>query len=122
MPKDFEDPPKEPARKRAERKWRNYDLRKRVVAARQKPELVDTNNEPEIADTVTNDGRRDGSIRRFESKFKKDIRAMMEGHKQCVRTFYCASLQHQRRRLLLEKLRRLEAAQLEREISNVQQS
>jgi hypothetical protein len=119
MLKEF-DPPKERARNKAERKWCNNDVRKRVVEARRKPNLVDPNKEPEIAETVTNDGRRDGPIRRFENRFKKEIRTMMEGHAKQNLTFYLASrnaLMERRRYLLLkEKLRRLMVAQRETDL------
>jgi hypothetical protein len=105
----------ETARRRAERKWKNNAVRTKYIEARQKPKLVETDTEPEIADTITNDGRKDGSIKRLETKFAKKIRAMLEGHVDRNLRFYVAYLAQQKRRLLLEKLRRLEAAQQQSE-------
>jgi hypothetical protein len=121
---------KEPARKKAERRWRNHALVKKYKAGKLpfvavvNPDDVDyekqkvhlpKGHEPKIAETVTNDGRRDGSLRRFESRFIKEIRTMLEGHNQRNLMLYAASLQHQKYLLLKEKLRRLEAAQHEEE-------
>jgi hypothetical protein len=104
-------PPKEPARIKAERKWTNADVRKRLKEEKQKPKLVDPNKPPEIAEVVTNEGRRDGPRNRFESKFKRDIRAMMEGHAEQRLKHYVAAIEHRRYVLLKEKLRRLKLAQ-----------
>ena len=83
------DPPKEPLRIKAERKWKNNALRKRLIEEKQKPKLVDPNKEPEIAETIINEGRVDGSVKRFENQFLKDIRAMMEGHAERNRQILC---------------------------------
>ena len=74
------DPPKEPLRTKAERKWRNNQMVKRLKEEKQKPKPVDPDKEPEPADLIINDGRVDGPIKRFETQFLKDIRAMIEGH------------------------------------------
>jgi hypothetical protein len=105
------EPPKEKARYRAERKWKNAEARRQIKEAQQKPKLVDPNAKPEIAETITNYGRVDGPVKRFESKLKRDIRAMMEGYSRNILEQYAASLQHRRYKLLKEKLRRLKAAQ-----------
>ena len=76
---------------------------------RAKPRLVDPNKPPEVAEVIANDGRRDGPRRRFESKFIKDIRAMMEGHAAQRLKHYLAAIEHRRYLLLKEKLRRLKA-------------
>ena len=110
------DPPKEPARVKAERRWTNSDVRKRLKAERAKPKQVDPNKPPEIAETITNVGRRDGPRNRFESKFLRDIRAMMEGHVINNLTIYAALIERRRRKLLAEKLRRLKLAQQESEL------
>jgi hypothetical protein len=107
------DPPKEPVRVKAERKWKNNALRKHIIEERQKPKLVDPNKEPEPADTITNDGRRDGPVKRLERKFLKDIRAMTEGHARRNIEIYAAMIERRRYILLKEKLRRLKIAQRE---------
>ena len=84
-------------------------MRKRFIEARQRrPKLV-ADEEPEIAETTTNDGRVDGPIKRVETKFARDIRAMMQSHVDKNLAFYVASLEYRRYRLLKEKLRRLKA-------------
>jgi hypothetical protein len=107
------EPPNEPLRTKAERKWRNNDLRRRIIEERQKPKAKDPSKEPEIAETIINEGRVDGPIKRFESRFKKEIRTMLEGHAKRNLELYYAALQHRRVILLREKLKRLRAAQQE---------
>jgi hypothetical protein len=107
------EPPKEPARLKAGRMWRNHVVTKRMIEARQKPKLVDPNKKPEISETIVNDGKRDGSVNRFERKLKKDIRAMLEGYSKRTLEQYAAWLQHRRYILLKEKLRRLKLKQAE---------
>ena len=114
MPKDFGEAPSEPAKKRAERRWRNYDVEKRFKEEKEKPSLNlgPTPKTPEIGETVTNkkpDGR--GSVLRAQTKFAKDIRIMMEGHSKRNLILHALSIRAQRKRLLMEKLRRLEARQ-----------
>ena len=106
-------PPNEPLRAKAERKWRNNQIRRRIHEERQKPKLVDRNKEPEPADLIVNEGRVDGPIKRFESQFLKDIREMMEGHAERNMRLYAASIERRRYLLLKEKLRRLKLAQHE---------
>jgi hypothetical protein len=116
MLKDFEDRPPEPARKKAERRWRNHDVEKRFKEEKAKPKT--TRREPkdlEIGETISNkkpDGR--GSLIRARTKFAKDIRMMMEGHAKRNLALYVISIRAQRNRLLREKLRRLEAREAQR--------
>jgi hypothetical protein len=107
------EPPKEPAKIRAARKWKSAELRRRVKQAQLTPKKADQKSEPEIAETITNDGRRDGPLRRSETRFKKDIREMIEGHTAQNLSNYMAALEYRRYRLLKEKLRRLKLAQQE---------
>jgi hypothetical protein len=102
---------KERARLRAERKWKNSEVRKRVKQRQEKPKLVDPDAKPEVAEVITNEGRRDGRVNRFENKFKRDIRLMMEGQAKLNLQIYATQLQHRHRVLLKEKLRRLKLAQ-----------
>ena len=106
-------PPNEPLRAKAERRWRNNALRKRLKEEKQRPKLVDLDKEPEPADLIISDGRVDGPIKRFETQFLKDIRAMMEGHAERNMKLYAASIERRRYLLLREKLRRLKLAQHE---------
>jgi hypothetical protein len=116
MLKHLDDSRKEPAKKRAERKWRNHDVEKRfkeekkkVLAAPKEPK------ELEPADVI--EGKKDGrgSLVRAQTKFAKDIRAMLEGHTNRNRVLYVLSLEAKRKRLLAEKLRRLQLAQQNQE-------
>jgi hypothetical protein len=104
-------PPNEPLRTKAECKWRNNDLRRRIIEERQKPKAKEPSDEPEIAETIINDGRRDGPVKRFERQFLKDIRAMMDGHAKRNLQLYAEMLQRRKLLLLKEKLRRLRAAE-----------
>ena len=75
MPKDFEDASIEPARRRAERKWRNHDVEKRFKEETKKVELqLDSENELAIAETIDN-GKPDrrGSLIRTQTKFAKEL-------------------------------------------------
>jgi hypothetical protein len=114
MLKDVDDKPKEPARKRAERKWRNYDVEKRFKEEKAKPppEPSSVAKEPEIADTILNEELKKGTITRAQTKFAKYIRELLDDHKhrneQRNLIMYALSIRAQRYRLLKEKLRRLE--------------
>jgi hypothetical protein len=115
------DRPKETALERATRKWRNNVVSRRIIEAQRTPKVRDVNTELKTVETLTNEGRRHGPINRLESKFKKELKAMLQGHADRNLALYAASLQHRKRRLLLEKLRRLEARQNQPQASNVQQ-
>jgi hypothetical protein len=112
MPKNFEDPPKEPARKRAERKWSNNDVRTRFKEAKAQP----ASKEPKdlgIADVIKNEELEKGTITKAQTKFARYIKSLLDDHKQrnAQRNmiYYAISIRAQRKRLLTEKLRRLEA-------------
>jgi hypothetical protein len=113
MLKDVDDKPVEPARNKAERRWRNHDVEKRLKEERAKPQPVSKEpSAPEIAEVISRDkpdGRR--SVIRAQTKFAKDIRAMMEGHSKRNELIYKVALHRQLYRLKREKLRRLEARQ-----------
>jgi hypothetical protein len=117
MLKDFDDKPVEPARKKAERRWRNHDVEKRFKEEIAKPPPApEKPNEPEIAEVISRDkpdGR--GSVIRAQTKFAKYLREMIDGHKRenerRNQIIYALSIRAQRYRLLKEKLRRLEARQ-----------
>lgn len=140
MLKRPDDPHKEPARKRAERRWRNHDLSARFKKMKatgegteefslydgKKPfstEVPKPPKEPKIEPADLIEGRHDrrGSVVRAQTKFAKDIKTMLEGHVRRNVAYYLISLQAKRKRLLVEKLRRLQAqvAQQSQEQSNV---
>jgi hypothetical protein len=108
------EPPKEPASDKARRKWHNATMRERFKEADQKKlKLIDNDlkKEPEIADVVENEGRRHGTLSKFESAFIKEMRGMLEGHADKNLMIYAALVHNRKRKLLREKLRRLEARQ-----------
>jgi hypothetical protein len=107
---------KEKTRAKAQRLWRNHTVTKRMIEARQKPKLVDPNKEPDVADVVANEGRKSGRVTRFENKFRKEIRSMMEGHATNNLSQYLAFLERRRYLLLKEKLRRLRVQQEQVEV------
>ena len=108
---------KEPARVKAGRKWGNADVRKRVKQRQEKPKLINPDAKPEVAEVITNVGRlrRDGSLSRFENKFKRDMRSMMSEQSRANLLIYSLWLDQRHRRLLAEKLRRLKLAQQSQE-------
>jgi hypothetical protein len=121
MSKEIEHP-KEPAREKAARRWRNHDLVKRYKEGRLPfvavvdPDDIDYENQkihvkesPKIASVIETDKPKADNLTRLQNRFKKEIRDMLVDHTQRNLALYAASLQHQKRVLLLEKLRRLEA-------------
>ena len=120
MPKDFEDHPKEPAREKATRKWRNHDLEKRLKEEKAKPTPTEP-RELEVGDVIENDRPKAGAIVKAQTRFANEIRAMLETHTTRNILLYKLSLRHQKRRLLFEKLKRLQARQAQRnqETTNV---
>jgi hypothetical protein len=121
MLKDIDDKPVEPARKKAERKWRNYDVEKRFKEEQAKPSSDSKlePKEPEIAEVISRDnpdGR--GSVVRAQTKFAKYIREMLDDHKHETEKrnliIYALSIRRRRYKLLKEKLRRLEDSEAER--------
>jgi hypothetical protein len=108
-----DDPPKEPLRKVAERKWNNESIRRRIIAEKNRPKPRDVDAPPEPAEVIVNDGRVDNSINRFERRFLKDIRATLHEHQLLNLRLYKVAIEHRRMILLEEKLRRLKVAQQE---------
>ena len=106
------DTPKEPPSERAKRKWNNHLFRQRFLEERdRKPKEVNVDGlPPDPADVIANEDRLSGRVKRLETKFAKEIRKMLKGHIDKNVMLYVATLAHQKRRLLKEKLRRLEAA------------
>jgi hypothetical protein len=105
------DPVAETAEQRARRKWGNNSVRVKFLEQKREAREVALaeKREPIIAETLKNTGRKDGSINRLESKFKKELKAMLRGHSDHTLALYAAWVRHRKRQLLLEKLRRAEA-------------
>ena len=107
MPKDFEDHPREQARDKAARKWRNHEIERKVKA--QRTNVVPTEpKELEVGDVIENDGSIRGEIIRTQTKFAKDLMQMLEGHTRRNTLLYKLSIRNQIRRLKFAKLKRLE--------------
>jgi hypothetical protein len=108
--------PKEPAERRATRKWGNNQLRQKIIASKAPAHaVIDRNAPPALATVIKTERPKAKSVTRFENRFKKDIRAMLDDHKERNMIAHLAIIQHQRRRLLLDKIRRLEVSIAERE-------
>jgi hypothetical protein len=102
------------ARERAKRRWHNHQVEKNFKAA-QKEASEGAAREPkpiEPSDTIINEGLKSGSLVRVQTKFAKDIKEMLQGHLKQNLMNYAISLEMKKRRLLREKLRRLQLAQL----------
>jgi hypothetical protein len=105
------DQPKEPLRNKAARMWKNNSVRKKIAEERQARKAPDPNADPEITELIINEGRKSGRVTRFENRFKREIREMMEGHAAQNLALYLRALEHRKIILLREKLKRLRAAQ-----------
>jgi hypothetical protein len=115
-------PPREPARDKATRRWRNHDVEKRVKEEKAKAEATPPKpKELEVGDVIENDRVVAEAVTQFQTKFANEIRSMLEGHTKRNTLFYKLSIRNQIRRLKFEKLKRLEAraAQRNQEQSNV---
>jgi hypothetical protein len=109
--KDLDDPRKESAEQRAIRMWSNYDLTKRFLAEIEEKEIKQrpVQTTPDIGEVIETERPRAESITRFERKFIKDFRAMLEDHKRRNVALYRLSLLTRIQRLKAEMARRLEA-------------
>ena len=106
-------------RERAQRRWKNYAVEKAFKAAQQ--EAANAPKEPkelEPADVLEQERIIKEATTKFESKFIKDILTMLEGHnkhnEQRHLLLYAMSIRVRHKRLLMEKLRRLEAREAQR--------
>jgi hypothetical protein len=104
------DKPKESAEQRAIRMWSNYDLTKRFLEEVQKNEGIQkpTKTTPDIAEVIETDRPRAEAVARFERRFIKDFKAMLEDHKRRNVALYRLALLTRIRRLKSEMARRLE--------------
>lgn len=104
------------ARERAQRRWKNYATEKAFKAAREKAN-EDAAKEPkelDPADVLEQERIIKEATTKFELKFIKDIRAMLDEHKGRNLALYTLSIHVRHKRLLREKLRRLEAREAQR--------
>ena len=122
----------EPTRKQAERKWKNFDVAKRFKEDKAKREaeekVIKDNSPPEIAEVIETEKPKADRLTRFQNKFTKEIREMLEGYtkRNELKALYArAALLHrlkERRRILLgeteldrlkqERARRLAALEI----------
>ena len=109
--KDLDDPRKETAEQRAIRMWGNYDLTRRFLAELQRKEAVQrpVKTAPDIAEVIESERPRAEAVTRFERKFIKDFKAMLEDHKRRNVALYRVALLTRIQRLKAEMARRLEA-------------
>ena len=103
------------SKERANRRWHNHQVERDFKAAKReaaesaakKPKEVNPADVLEQAKLI-----KDGTTR-FQSKFMKEIRSLLEDHKERNVALYLYSLQIKKTKLLKEKLRRLLVAQQE---------
>ena len=109
MFKDSDDLRKETAEQKAIRMWGNYDLTKRFLEEVKKKEGAPNpiKSEPDIADVIETERPKIDSVTRFERKFLKDIKAMLEDHKRRNLALYRLALLTRIHRLKAERSRRL---------------
>ena len=105
------DKPKESAEQRAIRMWSNYDLTKRFLEEVQKKEAIQkpAKTTPDIAEVIETEHPRAEAVTRFERRFIKDFKAMLEDHKKRNVALYRLSLLTRIHRLKAEMAKRLEA-------------
>jgi hypothetical protein len=108
MLKDVDDKPVEPARKKAERRWGNYDVEKRFKEEKAKPAPKEP-KDLEIAEVIKNEELKKGALTRAQTKFAKYIKELLDDHKyrteQRNMIVLAISIRRQRKRYLMEKLR-----------------
>ena len=109
--KDLDDPRKETAEQRAIRMWSNYDLTKRFLEEAQKKEGIQkpAKTTPDIAEVIATERPKAEAVTRFERKFIKDFKSMLEDHKRRNVALYRLTLLSRLHRLKAEMARRLEA-------------
>ena len=105
------DKPRESAEQRAIRVWSNYDLTKRFLEEVQKKEAIPkpAKTKPDIAEVVITERPKAEAVTKFERRFIKDFKAMLEDHKKRNVALYRLNLLTRIHRLKAEMARRLEA-------------
>ena len=120
-----QDVPIESAAERAKRRWNNHAVEKAFKESlrRKASEKItlETKKEPSIGELITTIKPSISNVTRHERRFVKEIREMLEGKAQRNVELYKISRQNLRRRLLIEKLRRLEARAASREAQSESQ-
>jgi hypothetical protein len=110
MIRDIDDKPKETAKAKAERMWRNHNIEMRL-----KEEIKTAKAEPkkpkelQIAQMVTNEKPdKRGSVIRSQTKFAKYITEMMEGHTKRNKEKYLLLIAIRKRKLRIAKIKLLQ--------------
>jgi hypothetical protein len=105
------------ARDRAQRRWKNHQVEKEFKKVQQEAAdgAAKKTKELEPADVIEQDRIIKEATTKFESKFLKEIRGMLDEHKKRNQLIYLLWAHARRKRLLMEKLRRLEARQAQRD-------
>ena len=105
------DKPKESAEQRAIRMWSNYDLTKRFLEEIQRKETIQElqKSTSDIAEVIVTEKPKAEAVTRFERKFIKDFKAMLEDHERRNVALYRLTLLTRIQRLKGEMARRLEA-------------
>jgi hypothetical protein len=118
MSKDL-DKPTESSEQIAERKWRNNALSKKLkegktlVPMMVYPEDIDYVNKKVHLDknppgTVIENDKKPRAFYGFERKFLKEVRSILDERKRANLEIIIAGIRHERRILMLERIRRLE--------------
>jgi hypothetical protein len=105
MIKDVDDGPNESARIKAERMWSNYDLTKRFLEEVNKKEGV--SQPADIAEVIINEKPRPDSVTKFQRKFVKYFKSMLNKHKRRNVLLYRLALLTRLEKLKAERTRRL---------------
>jgi hypothetical protein len=116
MLKDSDDVRKS-AKEKASRLWGNHDVSRRFKETQRKA-AEDAGNEPkaiEPADVIEQEKLIAGETTKLERKFLKEIRALLNEHVEQNTIRYLAYLDHRKKRLLAEKLKRLRAIEAQQQ-------
>jgi hypothetical protein len=100
------DHPRETPEQRATRMWGNNDLTRRFLEEKNKPPLTPTKK---VIEVLSTERPKAGETTKFERKFIKDLRVMLEGHTHRNLLEYKRAIQSRIHRLKREKLKRLMA-------------
>jgi hypothetical protein len=100
------DHPKETPEQRATRQWGSADLTRRFLEEKQKPPLTPTKK---VIEVLSTERPKIEETMKFERRFLKDIRSMLEGHTHRNLLDYKRALRARIHRLKGEKLKRLMA-------------
>jgi AAA15 family ATPase/GTPase len=116
------DKPTETSEQKAKRMWLNQKIRQEYKAGNTLvPMMVnpkdidyvngkvrlDKNPPPDVATVIEND-KKPRAFYGFERKFLKEVRSILDERKQANFEIIRAGIRHERRKLMLEKIRRLE--------------